>query len=129
MEMTLFLRFIMLFMTFSTTLALNLGDNLVSRLGLTANVGFILLVASILTYRASGRRSFIVVTVVLLSLVANMSADFTLNMGVDRDYYAGFMLALALQPVLEKSLINEEFNLIVKKQENQVNPNSPFILG
>ena len=81
MEMTLFLRFIILFMTFSTTLALNLGDNVVSRLGLTANVGFILLMASILTYLVSGRRSFIVVGVVLLSLVANMPADFSLNMG------------------------------------------------
>lgn len=102
MEITIFLRFIILFMTFSATLALNLGDNMVSRLGLATNVGFILLIASILTYLVSGRRSFIVVGVVLLSLVANMPADFTLNMGVDRDYYAGFMLALALQPMLDK---------------------------
>jgi len=102
MEITLFLRFIILFMTFSTTLALNLGDNVVSRLGLATNVGFILLLASILTYLVSGRGSLFIVGVVVLSLLANMPADFTLNMGVDRDYYAGFMLALALQPVLDK---------------------------
>ena len=102
MEFPLFLRFIVLFLTLSTTLALNLGDNLVARVGLTTNIGLILVVASILTYLVSGRGSFIVVGVVLLSLVANMPADFTLNMGVDRDYYAGFMLALALQPVLDR---------------------------
>jgi len=102
MEITLFFRFIVLFMTLSTTLALNLGDNVVSRLGLASNLGFILLFASILTYLISGRRSFIVVGVVLLSLVANMPADFSLNMGVDRDYFAGLMIALALQPIIDK---------------------------
>jgi len=38
--------------------------------------------------------------VIILSLNANMPADFSLNFGYDRDLYGGFMLALVIQPLL-----------------------------
>ena len=104
MELTVLVRLGLLFATFSTTLALNLDDNIFSRLGFNENVGFILLAASVLTYVVSNRTSFVIVSIVLLSLIANMPADFSLNLGFDRDYYAGFMFALAFQPMIQRAM-------------------------
>ena len=37
-----------------------------------------------------------------MSLLANMQADFALNFGIDRDVYAGVMMALLLQPFVKR---------------------------
>ncbi len=52
----------------------------------------------------AGRHAFIILAAVLLSLNANMPSDFALNFGFDRDYYAGVMMALVLQPVVARVL-------------------------
>jgi hypothetical protein len=100
METLWFFRIFALFFVFLVTLGLNLDDNIVARLGFSANYGFILIIAVVCTAFVAGRHAAIVAIVVVFSLNANMPMDFSLNLGYDRDLYAGLMAALVLQPIL-----------------------------
>tara|TARA_B110000046_G_C12857122_1_gene340211 strand:- start:563 stop:712 length:150 start_codon:yes stop_codon:yes gene_type:complete len=46
---------------------------------------------------------YLIATITMFSLNANMPADFSLNFGFDRDYYAGIMLAMVLQPIVART--------------------------
>lgn len=104
MEVLLYIRIAMLFLLFSVTLSMNLDDNLIARLGFSVNLGLILVLATTCTLFVARRRELIVALIVFLSLNANMPADFSLNLGYDRDLYGGLMLALLLQPLLMRVL-------------------------
>ncbi len=104
MEVLLYVRIAMLFLLFSVTLSMNLDDNLIARLGFSVNLGLILVLATTCTLFVARRRELIVALIVFLSLNANMPADFSLNLGYDRDLYGGLMLALLLQPLLMRVL-------------------------
>lgn len=103
MDMVSLIRAGTVFLIFAVTLALNVGDNLLSRLGLD-NLGLIFVAALLITLFMAGRHAFIIAAAVILSLNANMPTDFALNLGFDRDYYAGLMMALVLQPVMARVL-------------------------
>lgn len=102
MSVAVLIRSMMVFLLFLVTLAMNGEDNLIARVGFESNYGLILLLSVLFTMILAGRSTYIVAGAVILSLVANMPADFTLNFGVDRDYFAGIMLALLLQPVVAR---------------------------
>jgi hypothetical protein len=104
MEVLLYVRIAILFLLFSVTLSMNLDDNLIARLGFSVNLGLILVLATTCTLFVARRRELIVALIVFLSLNANMPADFSLNLGYDRDLYGGLMLALLLQPLLMRVL-------------------------
>ena len=104
METLWFFRVSTLFMVFLVTLALNLDDNIVARLGFSANYGIIFVLAVACTAFIAGRHAAIVAIAVIFSLNANMPLDFSLNLGFDRDLYAGLMAALVLQPLLTRVL-------------------------
>lgn len=100
MELTTLIRGAVLFLILATTLGANMEDNFIARLGLDANYAIVIGLALFCTMMLSARNAFIVVIVVVFSLNANMPSEFSLNFGVDRDYYAGFMFAVLLQPIL-----------------------------
>ena len=104
MEVLLYVRIAILFLLFSVTLSMNLDDNLIARLGFSVNLGLILVLATTCTLFVARSRELIVALIVFLSLNANMPADFSLNLGYDRDLYGGLMLALLLQPLLMRVL-------------------------
>jgi hypothetical protein len=104
MQALALVRYTFLFFIFAATLALNLDDNLIARLGFSGNYGFILGLSLLCTIFVAGRHAVIVAAVVVLCLNANMPIDFSLNFGYDRDYYAGLMAALVLQPVLMRMI-------------------------
>jgi hypothetical protein len=104
MEVLLYVRIAILFLLFSVTLSMNLDDNLIARLGFSVNLGLILVLATTCTLFVARRRELIVALIVFLSLNANMPADFSLNLGYDRDLYGGLMLAVLLQPLLMRVL-------------------------
>jgi len=81
---------------------INQEDNLFARLGMQGNhialIFLVLLFALLLT-----NRSFhIIAMTTLLSLIANMPLEFSLNFGLDRDLYSGFMIAIMLQPAINR---------------------------
>ena len=81
-----------------------MDDNLLARLGIEPSYGYVLGLALIFSLLLSERNAFVVAAVVLFSLNTNMPAEFTLNLGLDRDYYAGIMLALLFQPVMYRTM-------------------------
>lgn len=100
MNVFVFGRYILLFLVFAITLATNIDDNLFARLGIGNHYGYMLAFATVCTVFLAGRHTLVVVAVVLFSINANMPSDFGLNFGYDRDYYAGLMAALLIQPLL-----------------------------
>lgn len=104
MDVATLVRSITVFLIFAVTLALNLEDNLVARLGMAENYGLMAVMAIVFTLFVLGRNMFFVATIVVLCLIANMPTDFGLNFGLDRDYYAGLMMAMLFQPFLARAL-------------------------
>ncbi len=104
MQLTILVRSMMVFLLFLVTLAMNGEDNLMARVGFESNYALIMVLSVLFTMILAGRSAYIVATAVILSLVANMPAESTLNFGMDRDLFAGFMLALLLQPFCARML-------------------------
>ena len=104
MELTTLLKCAVIFLVLATTFSANMADNLIARLGIEQSYGYVLGLALMFTLMLNERKAFIIAAVVLLSLNANMPVEFSLNMGLDRDYYAGFMMALLLQPVMNRAM-------------------------
>ena len=96
------IRTVIVFILLSVTMFINQEDNLFERLGLQGNhvalITFVLLFALLLT-----NRSFhILAMATLLSLIANMPMEFSLNFRLDRDLYSGFIVAIMLQPAINR---------------------------
>ncbi|MFN3239760.1 MAG: hypothetical protein ACE37D_22280 [Pseudomonadales bacterium] len=104
MDFANLIRTCVIFLVLATTLATNMDDNLLARLGMDSNFAYVLGFAALFSVLLSERNAFIVAAVVMFSLNANMPIDFSLNLGVDRDYYAGLMFALLLQPVMVRTM-------------------------
>jgi len=104
MDVMTLVRSITLFLVFAVTLGMNLDDNLIARLGMTGNYGLVVLLAILFTLFLTGRHVLVAAAAVCLCLIANLPADFTLNFGYDRDYYAALMLAVVFQPILARIL-------------------------
>lgn len=102
METGILVRSVAVFLFFAVILAMNLGDNLLARLGMAENYGLMFGLSILFTLLLVGRNTYVIAVTVCLCLVANMPADFGLNFGLDRDYYAGIMLALMMQPVMAR---------------------------
>ena len=91
-------RCTLVFLILAATIGTNLEDNVISRLGLATNYAYVLGTALVGTALIAGRNAFIIASIVVFSLNANMPADFSLNFGMDRDYYTGLMMAFVCQP-------------------------------
>ena len=104
MDFATLIRCGVIFLVLLTTFGANMDDNLVARLGIEPSYGYVLGLALIFSLLLSERNAFVVAAVVLFSLNTNMPAEFTLNLGLDRDYYAGIMLALLFQPVMYRTM-------------------------
>lgn len=104
MDFSNLIRSCVIFLVLATTLATNLDDNLIARLGMEPSAAYVLGFALLFSVLLSERNAFIVAAVVIFSLNANMPLDFSLNFGIDRDYYAGLMFALLLQPVMVRTM-------------------------
>lgn len=102
MDFSTLVRSIAVFLILAVTLGLNIDDNLVARVGMAGNYGLIIGLSFLFTLVLVGRNVYVVGVVVVLSLLANMPADFSLNFGIDRDYYAGAMMALVFQPLVTR---------------------------
>ena len=102
--MTTLIRCFVVFLILAVTLGTNVEDNIIARLGLTANYGSVVGAALIGTALIANRNIFIIAAIVIFSLNANMPTDFIMNFGFDRDFYAGLMLAIVFQPFLVRVL-------------------------
>jgi hypothetical protein len=85
---------------FFLTVAINLDDNVLARLGFERDYLVMTLVTLVVTGLIAHRRLLLIVLVLFLSIGANMPAAFMLNFGIDRDFLVGVLCAIVLLPVL-----------------------------
>lgn len=102
MDFTALVRSITVFLIVAVTLGLDSTDNILARIGMQDNYLLLFGLAAVFTLLLTGRNVYVIGAVAVLSLIANMPADFTLNFGIDRDYYAGAMMAVVLQPLITR---------------------------
>jgi hypothetical protein len=86
------------------TLACNIEDNLIIRLGLEFSYGIVFLIALAVTFLVYDRDILIIAVITFLSLDANMPAEFVFNFGLDRDLFAGLATALIIAPAIHWAL-------------------------
>lgn len=102
MDFSTIVKSIIVFLVLTATFGIDGTDNLLARLGMGGNYMLLFGLAILFTLLLVGRNVYVIGVVVALGLIANMPANFSLNFGVDRDYYAGAMMALVLQPVVTR---------------------------
>jgi hypothetical protein len=104
MDFATLLRCTVIFLFLITTFGANMDDNLLARLGIEPSYCYVLGMALLFSVLLSERNAFIVAAVVFFSLNANMPMEFSLNFGLDRDIYAGLMMAILLQPIMFRTM-------------------------
>ncbi|MDA0788452.1 MAG: hypothetical protein O2780_03230 [Proteobacteria bacterium] len=95
-------RTTIIFTVLIMTMIINQEDNLLARLGMTANYLVLAGIALILALLLANRQMLIIGAAVLLSFAANVPVEYTSGLGLDRDFYGGFLFVLVLQPVLAR---------------------------
>lgn len=83
------------------TLACNVDDNLIARLGFQFSYGMVFLISLSVTFLVYNRDVLIIAVIFFLSLDANMPAEFLFNFGLDRDLFAGLATALIIAPAID----------------------------
>lgn len=92
----------LIFFVFLLTIAINLEDNVLARLGFDANYLMMALVAVVFTGLLAHRSVLLIILVLFLSIGANMPVGFMLNFGIDRDYLTGVLVAVVIAPLLAR---------------------------
>jgi hypothetical protein len=93
---------LVIFLVLAMTIAVNVGDNAIARLGFDQDYLKVALCALVLTGLVMHQKLMLIGLVLFLSVGANMPADFLLNFGLDRDLFVGALGAVILLPVLVK---------------------------
>ncbi|MCZ6501286.1 MAG: hypothetical protein O6945_02085 [Gammaproteobacteria bacterium] len=102
MEATNFMKGGLIFLVLMITIAINLEDNMIARLGFQPTFLIITLVAVVITGLVMHRDLALVFLVLFLSVGANMPAGFMSNFGIDRDILTGILGAIVLVPLVAK---------------------------
>lgn len=93
-------RFLLFFLIIFMTLAVNMPDSMITRLGFDQNYLLAALVAMALAGLLVHRRLFLVLLVLLCTLGANLPQDVTDYLGLDRDILFATLLALVVVPFI-----------------------------
>lgn len=99
-----FARGLVIFLMFMMTIAVNIEDNVIARLGFDNNYLLLTLISVVFAALLVHRKLMLVVLVLFLSLAANAPADFLLNFGIDRDYITGALVAIIIVPLIARFL-------------------------
>ena len=91
---------LLLFLMMLISLAVNLDDNLITRLGLTMNYGVVILAALTIAIVASSQSLTVIFMIGILSFIVNMPEGFILKFGIDRDIYFGLMASIISAPLV-----------------------------
>ena len=97
-----FMQGLVIFFLFMITLAVNVDDNVLARMGFNNDYLMLTLISMVAAALLVYRKLALVVVVLFLSLAANAPVDFLLNFGIDRDLITGTLVAIVLVPVAQK---------------------------
>jgi len=98
-------KYLLLVMVLFMTIAVNLPDNMISRLGFEPDYMLAALAAIVITGLTAFRRLAAISLVVLVSLGANMPEGFLLPIDVDRDILTACLMVIVFTPVISKHLL------------------------
>ncbi len=96
------LKIALIFLILFLSIAVNLEDNVVARVGLDPNYLMMTLVAVVIAGLIAHRSMMLITLVLFLSIGANMPADLMLDYGIDRDYLTGVLVAVVIVPLLAR---------------------------
>jgi len=97
-----FMRGLVIFFLFMITIAINVEDNVMARLGFNHDYLLMTLISMVVASLLVYRRIALIALVLFLSVAANSPADFLLNFGLDRDVITGTLFAIIVAPLAEK---------------------------
>lgn len=103
------MRFILLFLTLTMSLAINMDEGILSRLGIDANFLFIALIAVIITGLVAHRYLAMIVLIILMAIGANVPVETALGIGYDPDYLLAGLAGLIFAPYIGDQLGIELF--------------------
>jgi hypothetical protein len=96
----MFAKFILFFLIIFLAIAINLPDNMISRMGFDANYLFAALAAITISGLIVHRRLFLVVLVIVCTIGANIPHGIAEELGLDRDVLFATLIALVLIPYI-----------------------------
>lgn len=99
-------KYVLLALTLFMTMAINLSDNVISRLGFNPDYMLAALAANVITGMVLYHKLAILILVCLMSLGANMPEDFILNFGFDRDILTAALVVIVLIPFIKRHIID-----------------------
>lgn len=102
MEKPSSIKIALIFFVFLLSIAVNLEDNVLARLGFDGNYLMMALVAVVFTGLLAHRSVLLIILVLFLSIGANMPEGFMLSFGIDRDYLTGVLVAVVIIPLIGK---------------------------
>jgi len=94
-----FMQGLVIFFLFMITLAVNVEDNVLARMGFNNDYLMLTLISMVAAALLVYRKIALVVAVLFLSLAANAPVEFLLNFGIDRDLITGTLVAIVVVPL------------------------------
>ncbi len=91
-------KFILFFLIIFLSIAINMPDGMIARMGFDANYLFAALAAVAITGLIVHRRLFLVVLVMISTVGANLPVGITDQLGLDRDILVATLVALVVIP-------------------------------
>jgi len=91
-------KFILFFLIIFLSIAINMPDSMITRLGFDANYLFAALAAVAITGLIVHRRILLVVLVILSTIGANLPVGVADRLGLDRDMLLATLIALVVIP-------------------------------
>ena len=95
-----YLKAAFVFIALAMTFCINLPDNIMARSGIEASYALSVVCALLITLIVSHHSFLLASCIILVSLVANMPVDFSLNFGLDRDIFTNLMMFLLAVPFI-----------------------------
>ncbi len=99
-------KYALLVLTLFMTMAINLSDNIITRLGFDPDYMLAALAANIITGMVLYHKMAILILVCLMSLGANMPEDFILSFGIDRDILTASLIVIVLIPFIKRHIVD-----------------------
>lgn len=94
------LKFFLFALIIFLSIAINLPDSMIARLGLDANYLFAALTAIVIAGLSAHRSMLLVILILVCTIGANLPETVTEHMGLDRDILFATLVALVIVPFM-----------------------------
>lgn len=94
------MKFLLIFLVVLMSIAINLSDSMIARIGVDPDYLLLTLLALVITGMVAHQRLALVVLVVFMCIGANLPADFAQSLGIDRDLMTAGLVAVVVTPYI-----------------------------